>query len=482
MRASGSHSVTFEGVELPAAALRGGFPAGDRCLHGAQPERGRSSTPPLGRHRRGGPRGGRLARRPRRGARARPMLAAENAIELSAAGRRRSRRAAALIDEHHPAHAGRDGADEELAALFAEAQAAKTFVNEAAARSSTARSPSRAAPATSTATRSRAPTATSAPAPSCTPWAPTAPTSSLGGVALGLGSSSCSSSPPQSDPKGNPCVASCTPPRRHPRLRPDGRQLAGGRRAAGDHGEGDVPRGRPRSRTATHFEVGRALAVRLGYPRRCRRDPGRASASFAGVGYHSGPRALRRANRARPRLGLWHRRLLRRLQVGRRPCRRGRLDRRAGRQGREPARRGAASSTSSSSREGSTTRPSTDASFDVVISNGVINLSPDKDAGFRARRRAFCDPAVGWPSPTSSASEPLTRGTDATSTLWAACIAGAIPRYELCPGHRGGRLRIETGWRNDYRFVSAARAPAGERYGVTSVSVLATKPEDVQRS
>ena len=28
MRASGSHSVTFDGVELPAAALRGGFPAG----------------------------------------------------------------------------------------------------------------------------------------------------------------------------------------------------------------------------------------------------------------------------------------------------------------------------------------------------------------------------------------------------------------------------------------------------------------------
>src|SRR3954462_9954202 len=29
MRASGSHSVTLEGVELPADALRGGFRAGD---------------------------------------------------------------------------------------------------------------------------------------------------------------------------------------------------------------------------------------------------------------------------------------------------------------------------------------------------------------------------------------------------------------------------------------------------------------------
>ena len=29
MRASGSHSVSFEDVQLPASALRGGFPIGD---------------------------------------------------------------------------------------------------------------------------------------------------------------------------------------------------------------------------------------------------------------------------------------------------------------------------------------------------------------------------------------------------------------------------------------------------------------------
>ena len=32
MRASGSHSVTFDGVELPARVLRGGFPAGRRTV------------------------------------------------------------------------------------------------------------------------------------------------------------------------------------------------------------------------------------------------------------------------------------------------------------------------------------------------------------------------------------------------------------------------------------------------------------------
>ena len=40
------------------------------------------------------------------------------------------------------------------------------------------------------------------------------------------------------------------------------------------------------------------------------------------------------------------------------------------------------------------------ASVDVVISNGVVNLSPDKDAVFR-RRRGRCARAAGWPSPTS---------------------------------------------------------------------------------
>ena len=102
------------------------------------------------------------------------MLVAENAIDLGAC--RAHALARALIDalRRRPPTDGRRGV-----ALFAEAQAAKAFVNEAArARSSTARSRCRAAPATSTATRSPAPTATSAPARSCTRSAPTAPTSS----------------------------------------------------------------------------------------------------------------------------------------------------------------------------------------------------------------------------------------------------------------------------------------------------------------
>ena len=61
------------------------------------------------------------------------MQVAENAIDL-AASRGILSRAATLIDEHREANPASDGSADELAALFAEAQAAKAFVNEAATR------------------------------------------------------------------------------------------------------------------------------------------------------------------------------------------------------------------------------------------------------------------------------------------------------------------------------------------------------------
>jgi L-evernosamine nitrososynthase len=133
MRASGSHSVTFEGVEVPAAALRGGFPVGDAV---AYLERNLASglfhaSASLGIAEAA------LARaaRPERigdDARGR-MLVAEAVIDLAAA-RSSLARAAALIDDHHAAHPASPGSEDEIVALFAEAQAAKAFVGEAAVR------------------------------------------------------------------------------------------------------------------------------------------------------------------------------------------------------------------------------------------------------------------------------------------------------------------------------------------------------------
>jgi alkylation response protein AidB-like acyl-CoA dehydrogenase len=61
------------------------------------------------------------------------MLVAESVIDL-ATSRAAIARAAALIDEHRAANPAGDGTADEIVALFAEGQAAKTFVNVAAKR------------------------------------------------------------------------------------------------------------------------------------------------------------------------------------------------------------------------------------------------------------------------------------------------------------------------------------------------------------
>ena len=135
MRASGSNSVLLTGVELPETAVRGGFRAGDplpymeRNLVGGLFHASASlgiaeSADQIARKGTAG--SGNGDARPR-------MQVADNAIDLAAA-RAVLSRAGALIDRHRAANPGSDGSGEELDALFAESQAAKAFVTEAAVR------------------------------------------------------------------------------------------------------------------------------------------------------------------------------------------------------------------------------------------------------------------------------------------------------------------------------------------------------------
>jgi L-evernosamine nitrososynthase len=135
MRASGSNSVSLTGVELPEAGVRGGFVAGDalpymeRNLHSGLFHAAASlgiaeSADEIARRGLAGKINGDA--RPR-------MQVADNAVDL-AASRGILARAAELIDEHRAANPASDGSPDELSALFAEGQAAKAFVNEAAAR------------------------------------------------------------------------------------------------------------------------------------------------------------------------------------------------------------------------------------------------------------------------------------------------------------------------------------------------------------
>jgi alkylation response protein AidB-like acyl-CoA dehydrogenase len=135
MRASGSNSVSLEGVELPESGVRGGFRAGDPLpyiernlvsglFHASASLGIAEKADQVARQGLAGRING--AARPR-------MQVAQSAIDL-AASRALLSRAAALIDDHRAANPASDGDAEELSALFAEAQAAKAFVNEAGAR------------------------------------------------------------------------------------------------------------------------------------------------------------------------------------------------------------------------------------------------------------------------------------------------------------------------------------------------------------
>jgi alkylation response protein AidB-like acyl-CoA dehydrogenase len=135
MRASGSNSVSLEGVELPESGVRGGFRAGDPLpymernlvaglFHAAASLGIAESADAIAR--------ASVAGRINGDARPR-MLVADNAVDLAAA-RGVLSRAAGFIDDHHADNAGAHERADDLRALFAEAQAAKAFVNEAAAR------------------------------------------------------------------------------------------------------------------------------------------------------------------------------------------------------------------------------------------------------------------------------------------------------------------------------------------------------------
>jgi alkylation response protein AidB-like acyl-CoA dehydrogenase len=135
MRASGSHSISLDGVELPETGVRGGFRAGDPLpymernlvaglFHAAASLGIAESADQVARHG--------IAGRINGGARPR-MQIADNTVDLAAA-RGVLARAARLIDEHRAANPATDGSAAEIGALFAEAQAAKAFVNEAAVR------------------------------------------------------------------------------------------------------------------------------------------------------------------------------------------------------------------------------------------------------------------------------------------------------------------------------------------------------------
>jgi arsenite methyltransferase len=119
--------------------------------------------------------------------------------------------------------------------------------------------------------------------------------------------------------------------------------------------------------------------------------------------------------------------------------------------------------------------PVDDASVDCVISNGVINLSPDKPTVFAAAARAL-RPGGRLALADIVTAQQLPEGVTCDASLWAACIGGAMQRDEYREAIEAAGFTIET-WRENsaYRFVSDRADNATQKYGVTSISLLARR-------
>ena len=119
--------------------------------------------------------------------------------------------------------------------------------------------------------------------------------------------------------------------------------------------------------------------------------------------------------------------------------------------------------------------PLPNASADLVISNGVINLAPDKAAVFADAARVL-RPGGRLALADIVTNTQLPVGVTCDASLWAACIGGALQRDDYREAIEAAGLKLDDLQENDrYRFVSERAENATKKYGVKSVSLLAIK-------
>jgi ubiquinone/menaquinone biosynthesis C-methylase UbiE len=109
--------------------------------------------------------------------------------------------------------------------------------------------------------------------------------------------------------------------------------------------------------------------------------------------------------------------------------------------------------------------------FDVVVSNGVINLSAEKDRVFAEANRVL-RPGGRLAISDIISEERMPESIKTDADLWAACIGGAmqIDRY-IDAIESAGFDVVEVRENTGYEFVSEQAANACQKYGVKSVSL-----------
>jgi arsenite methyltransferase len=116
-----------------------------------------------------------------------------------------------------------------------------------------------------------------------------------------------------------------------------------------------------------------------------------------------------------------------------------------------------------------------DASVDCVISNGVINLSPDKARVFAEAARVL-RPGGRLAIADIVTEQTLTDAIVSNADLWASCIGGAAQEDTYRQAIEAAGLHIATIRPNRYEFLSPESRGASTTYGVKSASALAVKP------
>ena len=226
-----------------------------------------------------------------------------------------------------------------------------------------------------------------------------------------------------------------------------------------------------------HFELGRSLAEQLGYPPEVLdRVPEGACESFAGVGYFFDLAQLADGERvidlgsgsgmdvffAAERVGASG------AVVG--------VDFTTEQLAKARRIASEAGYSQAEFREGRIEQlPAETESFDCVISNGVINLAPDKGAVFAEANRVL-RPGGRLAIADIVSERQMKESVVCDADLWASCIGGAAQVDAYREAIEDSGLRIDQIRENPYGFISDRARNASAKYGVKSVSLLAFKP------
>jgi arsenite methyltransferase len=226
-----------------------------------------------------------------------------------------------------------------------------------------------------------------------------------------------------------------------------------------------------------HFEMGRALAERLGYaPQDLNRIPFEAIESFAGVGYYFDLAEIQEGETV---LDLGSGSGMDSFLAARQVGSTGRvigIDMTDAQLDKAARLRDRFGFPSVEFRRGYLEElPVEDASVDVVISNGVINLCPGKERVFREVARVL-RPGGRLVLADIVTERQLPDNVVCNSTLWAACIGGAAQQDRYRGAIEAAGLRVVRINENpQYQFLSKSAQGASREYGIKSISLLAER-------